>query len=698
MTRVRRSASPSSTSTTTATTTCRPQGLAAARRVPQRSRVALPAEPGIPGVRGRGVRRRASAADLHANGQVELYTTGLRGLERWTPDAAGVGARSRWPATARLARRALAVADVDGDGALDLRRPRSGPELGRVSTYRRRAAGPAPSSTPASPRRDGWTVAYLDPARGPSVIGASMRGLPEWKPGPGRPPYVALGVSGPRPRERSAALERLGHRHAPGRPGGIALDGVRRHVAPAVRSRPEPAALRRRPRRAPPAPTSCRSPGPTASCRPRWCSTPDACTSSRRRSGSSRAARCSSRSTARRFAFVTDILGVGGIGFLERPGRLRAAAPARARAAARRRICAARDGRYALVIGEPMEEVAYLDARALVAYDLPPGWRMTLDERKAIAGPAPRAHRSSIAKSGAARGSSTTVAADVTSRGRRRRPARRPARPRRSRASSAARHAHTLDAQFDRAARPRPRRAGADRSTAGSSIPTRRRCSPRGRRARRIARPRSRRATRDGRWHIVAPTSSAIPPACRDECRCRSPGSRPDTTALRLSTTQEIYWDRLAVVYAEPAPSVRGASCSAQLGRAARLRLSPRARPGPSGRRTTTTTGARRSATRATRAAGTRASVRSTPLVAARRRRGGDLRPRRGRRAGIRRRLPTPSAVGWTRRVVLDADGWCKDMDLYTQGRRHGGAAAWHDRPPRRRCTRRSTPATRTGR
>ena len=26
-----------------------------------------------------------------------------------------------------------------------------------------------------------------------------------------------------------------------------------------------------------------------------------------------------------------------------------------------------------------------------------------------------------------------------------------------------------------------------------------------------------------------------------------------------------------------------------------------------------------------------------------------------------------PLPAGWTRRVVLDARGWCKDMDLYTQ-------------------------------
>src|SRR5690606_1673879 len=50
---------------------------------------------------------------------------------------------------------------------------------------------------------------------------------------------------------------------------------------------------------------------------------------------------------------------------------------------------AASGGTYRLKIAEPMEEVTYLDKVSLVAYDLPPGWRMALDERKAVSGPAP---------------------------------------------------------------------------------------------------------------------------------------------------------------------------------------------------------------------------------------------------------------------------------------------------------------------
>ena len=88
------------------------------------------------------------------------------------------------------------------------------------------------------------------------------------------------------------------------------------------------------------------------------------------------------------FRFVTDILGVGGIGFLERPGVYSPPHP-HERVLLPDGMLAARDGRYALVLGEPMEEVAYLDRAGLTIYDLPPGWQMALDERKAIAGPVP---------------------------------------------------------------------------------------------------------------------------------------------------------------------------------------------------------------------------------------------------------------------------------------------------------------------
>src|SRR5262249_11095551 len=86
------------------------------------------------------------------------------------------------------------------------------------------------------------------------------------------------------------------------------------------------------------------------------------------------------------FAFVTDLLGVGGLGTPLRPGVYEAPRP-REHLLLPENLIAPRSGRYVVKITEPMEEVAYLDRVGLVAYDLPPGWQMVLDERKEVGNP-----------------------------------------------------------------------------------------------------------------------------------------------------------------------------------------------------------------------------------------------------------------------------------------------------------------------
>ncbi|MEM7081680.1 MAG: ASPIC/UnbV domain-containing protein [Pseudomonadota bacterium] len=91
------------------------------------------------------------------------------------------------------------------------------------------------------------------------------------------------------------------------------------------------------------------------------------------------------------WAFVSDVLGVGGIGFLHDPaaqGDARYGAPrpweyfAIAESAMQ-----PKDGVLGLKITEPMEELALLDTVQLVAYDLPPGLDMVLDERMGTGAP-----------------------------------------------------------------------------------------------------------------------------------------------------------------------------------------------------------------------------------------------------------------------------------------------------------------------
>ncbi|MEO0424289.1 MAG: FG-GAP-like repeat-containing protein, partial [Pseudomonadota bacterium] len=80
------------------------------------------------------------------------------------------------------------------------------------------------------------------------------------------------------------------------------------------------------------------------------------------------------------YAFVTDLLGVGGIGFFLAPGEYSAPRPWERMLLSERQL-APRDGHLALKLTEPMEEVAYVDQLRLQEVLVPPGWQVMLDER-----------------------------------------------------------------------------------------------------------------------------------------------------------------------------------------------------------------------------------------------------------------------------------------------------------------------------
>jgi tetratricopeptide (TPR) repeat protein len=88
------------------------------------------------------------------------------------------------------------------------------------------------------------------------------------------------------------------------------------------------------------------------------------------------------------FAFVTDCLGVGGLGFAVAKDEY---APLRPweNVLLPEGLLQPRGGKYIVKLSEPMEEATYLDSAALVRYDLPAGWRMTIDERMGVNDPQP---------------------------------------------------------------------------------------------------------------------------------------------------------------------------------------------------------------------------------------------------------------------------------------------------------------------
>jgi tetratricopeptide (TPR) repeat protein len=81
-----------------------------------------------------------------------------------------------------------------------------------------------------------------------------------------------------------------------------------------------------------------------------------------------------------RFRFVTDILGVGGLGFFIRPGEYAPPDPTE-NVLIPSELLAAKDGRYLLRLSEPLEEVTYLDRLELAVIDHPETVEVFPDER-----------------------------------------------------------------------------------------------------------------------------------------------------------------------------------------------------------------------------------------------------------------------------------------------------------------------------
>ncbi len=87
-----------------------------------------------------------------------------------------------------------------------------------------------------------------------------------------------------------------------------------------------------------------------------------------------------------KFDFVTDILGVGAQGFLVEPGTLLPPRPWEFVAFPPNTIDL-KDGRYQFKVTEPMEENSFIDRLSMHLYDLPKDWKMVMDERMGTGAP-----------------------------------------------------------------------------------------------------------------------------------------------------------------------------------------------------------------------------------------------------------------------------------------------------------------------
>ncbi|MEE9129008.1 MAG: FG-GAP-like repeat-containing protein [Phycisphaerales bacterium] len=328
------------------------------------------------------------AGDVDADGRVELYSVNHMGtVIRWTEDPNGQWQPTTLGAEGSTPRRyynvQVALLDIDGNGSAELLATQGHGwtviNLGDSTTVVDRSAGGF---------LIGWAPIILDAALGPSIIGMPMAssGPIIWHPGPGRHNFAALRFTG----KDDAANETRSNVSGIGVHAEIRIDSTWTVVD-----------------------TFRNSSGPGQSLQPiavglgghkqidfvamDWSdgvlqTELDLAAGQRHTIEEIQRQKSSCPVLfawdGGKYAFVSDLLGVGGMGSLVAPGEY---APPRPweNLMLPLGLLQPKDGRYVLKLGEPMEEACYLESARLVVYDLPPGWKMTLDERMSILGPEP---------------------------------------------------------------------------------------------------------------------------------------------------------------------------------------------------------------------------------------------------------------------------------------------------------------------
>ena len=307
--------------------------------------------------------------------------------------------------------------------------------------------------------------------------------------------------------------------------------------------------------------------------------------------------------------------------------------------------------------------------RRLVAYDLPPGWRLGLDERMGTGAPAVTSraffYRQAQLPSAAANDRGQDILALVSEADRR---AAWPGKRDRRFLGRTAEHAVTLefvepigldgrswllaDAWLEY---PYSQTMFAAWQAGASYDP-----------------PSLEARDASGHWHMLA-EHLGYPAGMARQMSFPLPAADYRASALRLRTNLEIYWDRLQVSAAEPCPQARRQVCGSRSPNSV-LSAFP-----------SDTSGADQDPRYdylAHSAVGHTLSVRLVHRIRTGRRAGRGVRRGPGNlwaRRRSRAQFASPAAdlpAGWTRQYVLELAGWCKDMDLYTPRRRNGRSAA----------------------
>lgn len=334
----------------------------------------------------------AAAADTDADGQVELITLGDDGVQVWRANDTQEWRSTRVDTELKPGRGPVAVQDMNGDGRLDVilstlkEVPRVSPaDSDGWAVLDCFGSEPRTLFSADSEENTGWALVNTGAGTGFSVLDAASGQPRIWSPGPGRYAFADLKFTG---KENKADQMRsnasgIGIRAAARVAGQwTSLQSFRDQSGPGQSRQPVPVGLR----------------GHRAIdfVKLLW---PDGLfqTELGLVAGQTHQVEETQRQVSScpvlfvwngtTHEFVSDVLGVGGLGFNGGRGEYHPPRPWENLMLPAGLPVATDEGTFRLKIGEPMEEACYLDSIRLVAYELPPGWKMTMDERQDTAAP-----------------------------------------------------------------------------------------------------------------------------------------------------------------------------------------------------------------------------------------------------------------------------------------------------------------------
>ena len=610
------------------------------------------------------------AADVDADGAIELYTSSDTGeLLRWEAGADGqIGSESLgYPEVlGGVAEASLSTQDVDGDGVIDLivASPRGWAVFtlgtGTVEELFAVLAEPESPHTASLPLIGGSGSGPAMLVYSASLVNSAANyGLTLWQPGPGRFPFISLELSGIQADAESMRS------NASGVGTQLAvrvdsrwsrLDTYRNHSAPGQSLQPLAVGLGGAPRAD--FISIDWSDGVFQSEIDVEAGTLERITETQRQLSSCPVLFAWNGSE---YAFVSDILGVGGMGYAIGPGEYASPRPWENFLLPPGSV-QPRNDRYEFKVAEPMEEIAYLDAARLAIYDLPPSWQMVMDDRMGIADPEPtgqaRFYRNELRPSHAENDRGDDVTATVLTRD----GIAAPVGDLDRRFIGRLQTEHVLTLEFPQ---PLDRYPGEPLLVVDGWVeyPYSQTNFAAWQADARFEAPSLDAAVGDGPWESVV-REFGYPAGMPRRMSLPLAGLPDGTDRLRLRTNMQVYWDRITVAFAEPLPAHRMhlmpvVAATFRKSGFARRTTHAQFRPHYDYGESKPFWDTRYMAGYYTRMGPVDALVHTVDDAVA------IIGP--GEEVHLEFETVEAAAPGWTRVFVLETHGWAKDMDLFTR-------------------------------